>query len=303
MTPSALAAPQSLFEPARVGVDAADLGRRALALARSVETLEAAYTAWAELGEGARSTRSRWQRERRRLEEQGELLLGAVRAAGATATGEGLAPVTGLEDFLREARAKLEAARADLEARAAADETTFAEALGQVRAELLGRVQRQAVAVRPRLHLSVRVLPGERRILHLRKPGADEAVLLLYVLTGRVPSRYGALFDDATDDVLLEPPALYADEGVSAEEVRAPAPRLQALLAERAEVWPVKGMLPLLTGAGLVRWLGRGPVLEAEVADGERFRNLLTREEAERLTGLLLGHKLAGRVELELVRE
>ena len=69
-------------------------------------------------------------------------------------------------------------------------------------------------------------------------------------------------------------------------------------------MWPVKGMLPLtLPDGSWLRWLTRGPVLEAEVQDGEGFRNLLTQQEAERVTGLLLSHKLAGKLELELVRE
>jgi hypothetical protein len=52
-----------------------------------------------------------------------------------------------------------------------------------------------------------------------------------------------------------------------------------------------------------MRWVARGVVLEAEVQDGEVFRNQLTRDEAERITGLLLANKLAGKLELELVRD
>ena len=60
--------------------------------------------------------------------------------------------------------------------------------------------------------------------------------------------------------------------------------------------------MPLPDGTWL-RWISRGAVLEAEIQEGEGFRNLLTHDEAERITGLLLSHKLAGRLELELVRE
>lgn len=70
------------------------------------------------------------------------------------------------------------------------------------------------------------------------------------------------------------------------------------------EVWPVKGMLPMaLPDETWLRWISRGAVLEAEVQDGDGFRNVLTHTEAERITGLLLSHKLAGKLELELVRE
>jgi hypothetical protein len=63
-------------------------------------------------------------------------------------------------------------------------------------------------------------------------------------------------------------------------------------------------MLPLrFPDGGWMRWAARGAVLEAEVLDGEGFRSVLSAAEAERVTGLLLAHKLAGRIELELVRD
>ena len=40
--------------------------------------------------------------------------------------------------------------------------------------------------------------------------------------------------------------------------------------------------------------------MEAEVADRDGFRNLLTQDEAERLLGLMLSLKLDGVLELEL---
>jgi hypothetical protein len=82
---------------------------------------------------------------------------------------------------------------------------------------------------------------------------------------------------------------------------------LEKILTARAEVWPIKAMIPLWVQSGdgsqvLCRWLERGAVMEAEVADGEAFRNLLTRDEAERITGALLALKLDGKLDLELVR-
>jgi hypothetical protein len=146
----------------------------------------------------------------------------------------------------------------------------------------------------------VRTLPGDRRILHLRRPSPDDAVLLLFAMTGRCPTRYGFLFDDSTDDVLLAPPALYAEEGVV--HVRPRPAELVAELEPRAAFWPVKGALLVVRPGLTVRWLSRGAVLEAEVADGDAFRNLLSREEAEQITGVLLSLKLAGALGLELVR-
>ena len=235
------------------------------------------------------------------MSEQGGLLLGAVKAASVspTTTEAGLAKTNALDDFLVEAKQKLAAAHAQLDERARAAEQAFTSELLKVRDELRERVVRQSASVHPVFKLAIRVLAGERRILHAHRLGADESVIALYALSGRIPSRYGFLFDDSTDDALLAPPTLYPDEGIT--DVRGP---IASALSSRAEVWPVKGILPMtLPDGSWLRWISRGAVLEAEVQDGEGFRNMLSHEEAERVTGLLLSHKLAGRLELELVRE
>ncbi len=294
----------ALIEAAELGPDAHWLGAQALHRARAVETLEVAYEAWGELQDAHRQARKRWEEERRRLAEQGALLLGAVKAAGASPSSseEGLAKSSALDGFLVEAKEKLAAAQRQLEERAASDEQAFLIELGKVRAELLIRVARQSAAVRPVFKLAIRVLAGERRILHAHRLAADESVIALYVLSGRIPSRYDFLFDDSTDDAMAVPPVLYADEGVT--ELRPGTTALGSALTSRAEVWPVKGMLPMtLPDGSWLRWISRGAVLEAEVQDGEVFRNVLSHQEAERVTGLLLSHKLAGKLELELVRE
>ncbi len=53
-------------------------------------------------------------------------------------------------------------------------------------------------------------------------------------------------------------------------------------------------------GEHFFRMLQRGPVMEVEVAEGEAFRNILSREEAERFAGHLLRLKLEEKIELEL---
>ena len=67
-------------------------------------------------------------------------------------------------------------------------------------------------------------------------------------------------------------------------------------------MWPIKAIVPLLVDGLLVLWRARGAVLEAELADGPSFRNLLTEHEAERIVGQLLGLKLEGQLGLELAR-
>ncbi len=288
---------------AELAADAAVVG--ALARVRAVETLEHAFGVWVELRAAEAAARRRWEDERKALRDQGELLLGAVRVAGQVAPGGAPAERAGLalDGFLVEARGKLEAATAALEAQITRARREFDEALLAVREEITARVARHRALLKPVFRLSVRTLAGDRRILHARRLGEDEAIMALDVLAGRLPSRYGFLFDDATDELSAPPPVLYAEEGVRAEEVRLSGAPLVATLGRLEGVWPVKGMLPMPTPFGFARWLQRGAVMEAELADGESFRNVLTREEAEQLTGLLLAHKLAGRLEFELVRE
>lgn len=297
--------PGALIEAAELGPDPLRLGEEALVRARSVETLEVAYAAWVELQQAHRAAKKRWDDERKRLQEQGSLILGAVKAAGASgpaAEGDALQKTSALDAFVKDAQEKLESALRLLEERSVAAEKVFVAELKKVRDELRARVARQAVSVKPVFKLVIRVLGDDRRILHARKLGGDESVIALFTLTGRIPSRYEFLYDDSTDDVLAAPPSLYADEG--ATEVRPTAPALASELSSRAEVWPVKGVLPVTLPDGTwVRWISRGPVLEAEVREGDGFRNVLTSAEAERITGLLLAHKLSGKLELELVRE
>ena len=76
----------------------------------------------------------------------------------------------------------------------------------------------------------VRTLANGRRIVHLGRPAHEEAPLMLFALSGRVPTRYGFLFDDSTDDPARSPPTLYADEGVKQGEVRPAAGALAALV-------------------------------------------------------------------------
>lgn len=303
----AVKSPGALFESAELGPDVAMLGTQALERARSVETLEMAYAAWMELKEAHAAAQRRWREERGRLSEQGQLLLGAVKGVeldrGRSAGEAELSTGDALGGFRLEAEAKLAAALQQLEGRSRVEQQLFISELGKLQRELLQRVARQAAAVPPRFRLVLQVLSGQKRVLQAQRLGPDESVIALYVLTGRIPSRYGFLFDDSTDDAQALPPMLYADEGLGVGELRPSLFELGSSLSSRAEVWPVKGMLPVvLPGGSWARWISRGAVMEAEVQDGEGFRNLLTEGEAERMTGLLLSHKLAGRVEMELGR-
>lgn len=264
------------------------------------ETIESAYEAWDELRAELEQVRATFATERARLDQQGQLLLGAVSRVVPAAGGEGLTRRSELEALSREAARGLSEARTELERRAAQAERALLASIEDVKAEVRARVARQAATAKPALELMIRVMPQDRRMLQLRRPSPDDAVTLLFAMTGRVPTRYGALFDDSTDDVLLPPQWLYADLGH--RELRPKPSVLREWLIAEPEFWPVKTMIPVLREAGLSRWVARGAVLEAELADGDAFRSLLSVEEGEELTAELLRLKLAGRLGLELVR-
>lgn len=279
-----------------------------LARLRGMETLDALYQLWTELKVEHAAARVRHAEEQQKLEQQGSFLVGAVRAAGglpAPAEGEALAPRAGLDGFLRDAEAKLDAARRALDERIAREEAEHTQAMSTLRDQIIEKVKHFLEKVKPALRLELRPIGAQRAVLHLQRVSPDEAVLLLYVLTERIPSRYDFLFDDSTEDVLLPPPPLYADEGVAPEEVRPGGQALRERLRSAPRVLPVKGFLPVEVprpggGEDFFRLRLRGPVMEAELLDGDDFRPVLAREEAERLAGHLLRLKLQGRVELEI---
>jgi hypothetical protein len=271
-----------------------------------VETLEAAFEVWQRAVTAHGEAAAEFELQRRQLEARGSLLLGAVQMAGGSAgasavSADALAQLTQLDAFVDEARSKLEAAKAELDEQARVSTARWTSEVEQARAQVLDRVRRQALADRPTLRLAVRLMPGGRRILHLRRLDGDAAVLAFFVLTGRIPSRYDFLSDDSTETLGLPPAWLYAPQKL---ECRPLASELVKVLTDQSTVWPVKGALLVPDREGpWVRWAARGPVLEAEVQDADVFRNLLSQAEAERVTGQLLAHKLAGRIELELLAD
>jgi hypothetical protein len=264
------------------------------------QDIESAFDLWQEHREHHRAALARLEDERRKLSQQGEFVVGMVRAARG-ASSEALAVPTQLDAYHQQAADKLEAAKAALEEQAAASAKKWDEIFAEVRKEVRARVDRTLKHVHPMVRLRVRSLAGDKRILHVDRPGADEAVLLCVLFTGRLPSRYGFLFDDMTDDLQAAPPTMYAEEGV--QQVRPDAAALAALLAGNGEVLPLKAMLVLQAGGAVARLVERGPVMEAEIAEAAGFRNILTRDESEQIAGYLLKLKLDGAIDLELIAE
>lgn len=277
--------------------------RSRLAKSHGLETLEAAYGAWLEQKLEHAERSAAMASELRRLQEQGRFMMGTVRAAGVTgapAAGGALARRGELDSFLHQAQARLTSAREELERRLREEQAAYEKAEARLCQRIRARVERHLQKVRPRLLLLLRPVLPERRILHLERVSGDEAVLLLYLFTGKIPSRYGFLFDDSTDDPSLPPPPLYPELGVASQAVRPSPGALAELLSGPATVVPLKGFLPLRVGKAFYRLLQRGPVMEVEIQDADGFRNLLSPQEAEALGGHLLQLKLEGKIELEI---
>jgi hypothetical protein len=274
---------------------------------RGLETLETAYEAWLELKLEHAAARLRFKEERERLDQQGSFLVGAVRAAGVESK-PGSAPnllPAGADSFLRGAEARLSQAREEVARKEADSEAFYQQVFDEIRATLTDRVRRYLEASRPSLKLLLRKVGATRSILHVARVSSDESVLLCFLFTRRIPSRYGFLFDDSTDEVSLPPAPLYPDEGVDSHGIRPDAAALAARIGSPGGALPLKGFLPVFIprpegGEDFFRLLQRGPVMEVEVAEGPGFRSILTREESERFAGHLLRLKLEGRLELEV---
>ncbi|HYH94517.1 hypothetical protein, partial [Hyalangium sp.] len=257
--PAALPSPEKSTEGAH----------SALARLRSLETLETAYEVWLELKLEHAAAQLRFKEERERLDQQGSFLVGAVRAAGVESkpgSEAGILPA-GADSFLRGAEARLSQTREDLTRREAESEAFYQQLFSEIRATLTDRIQRYLAASRPSLKLLLRKVGTTRSILHVARVGSDESLLLCFLFTGRIPTRYGFLFDDSTEDVSLPPAPLYPDEGVDSRETRPEAPALVARMGAASQVLPLKGFLPIRIprpagGEDFFRMLQRGPVME-----------------------------------------
>lgn len=285
------------------------------ALDRGTDTLEDTYRRWEAAREQWAAAARDFREEARRLDEEGAFLLGTIQAAQAVGgperaepdpAGAALAAPEALHRFVAEAEARLAASRAALAERERVARAQAEQRLEEGRAQVRDALARYRTFAPLRLTLMRRPLAGGRAILHLERPEPDAAMVLAWVLTGKVPTRYGYLFDEASDDPLQTPPSLYPEAGVSREGVHPSGSQLRTLLEAPGEELPLRGMIPALVplpGAAapvLVRWKARGAVLELEWEEDGGFRNVLTSTEASAAAGVLLRLKLEGALELEL---
>lgn len=272
-----------------------ELSRRQSLRRAGLETLEAKYHRLMDLRLARQTELAHLAEQSARLHAQGDVVLGAVRVASSNDT-QGQA----LQQFAEDAQGRLQHSQDALKRQIQEVDSSLSAELDLLTKEIEGDVKHRLTLERPTWEVSVLPVGGDRRIVHARRLSEDAAVLSLYALTQHIPSRYGFLGDDSTDDPTMVPGVLYLDEGIS--DVRPSPLVLSDILKSAPLMWPVKGMIPFQLPSGLwARWLSRGAVLEAELASNDGFRNVLTTHECAEMVGVLLKQHLAGLLELELL--
>jgi hypothetical protein len=208
-----------------------------------------------------------------------------------------------LQAFHAQARAELEKAQASLNEREQREESAFQAQEEQLQALLRDRVDAHLKVHKPKLALTVHPVGKERVLIQVERPNDEDAMLLLRLLRGQLPTRWGFFSDDAVEDPIRGPARLYPDIGVQ-DVWPSDADAEDDAVARPGAFSPVRVQLPFsVPGFEFPRFrlVHRGPVAEFESRRrGEPYGPLMPREDGEKLTGYLLRLKLAGTLELEL---
>jgi hypothetical protein len=291
--------------------------RDALVRVGAAQTLVDLYDGWLKLRLSRASASAERAAEAERLTLRAEYVLKSVANARQVGVREDGAPAERLKrraraversdpfaEFVSAAQAELLAARDALRARGLREERLFERELASVKAKLRARVQANLERSRPTVRAEVRPVGRDRSLVHVARPGDDEAVLLYYVLSGRLFTRYDAFFDDSVDDLSLGPARFYPDEGN--ECARFPSPDAEDAFCDdpRHLFLPVKGMMPFrIPGHDFPRFrlVNRGPMAEVEARSGpDPYTHLMPRAAAELLSGYLIRLKVERRLEVVL---
>lgn len=289
----------------------------ALAVALESESLQALFSAWLELRLQRAQVLAQNARELDQLDQRAQLVLKAVEAA-RNLPEAAVAPKKrtkrskasklpalpdGLAEFHRQAEAELANARKDLRQRmeAEARETTKLEA--RVRRALLARADQHLAIHKPRIQLTVHPVGKAQALLEVAAFGDEDAVLLMRLLSGKLPTRWGFFADDAVEDLARGPARLYPDEG-NAELWPAHAEAEDAILFPGGDFVPARQQIPFAIAARAFprfKLVHHGLIAQVEARhDGEPYSHLLRREDGELLAGYLLRLRVAGKLELLL---
>jgi hypothetical protein len=293
-----------------------------LAVARELENLEHLYVAWAQLQSERRAANEARRLERDRLTTRAGYLLNAVSAARAFSPGsaaptppgkqqkgkkprgsaKALAAVSDpLQDFHAKAEAELRDATAKLDAREKQEEETFGKQDREIRTLVLERAAQHLKIHKPRLALAVHPVGPKQVIVQADRIGEEDAVLLVRLLCGRLPTQWGFFTNDHVDDLGQQAPRLFG-EGAAATPLSVDEEDL-ALLGE-PDFAPARLQIPIrVPGHDFPRFrlIHRGPVAELESRrEAAPYSQLIPQADAELLTGFLLSLKLAGALQLDV---
>jgi hypothetical protein len=281
------------------------------ALARAQgENLVDLYDAWRSLiiaQAGAAADRAR---EADRLNVKAQTVLKSVESARelsaqvVTPGSTDLTRADPLAEFVAGAQMELDEARAALAHRREEEEAFFAAQIEQIKRRIKHRADSLLAHHKPWVQAQVQPVGKDRSIVHLTRPEAQDLVLLAYLVSGRLFTRYDAFLDDSVDELSLEPARFYAEEGNA--RVRFDSLEEEEAFLDEPErlFWPVKAMIPLrVPGHDFPRFrlINRGPVMEAQAREKDgAWEHLMPRTSAELLTGLFIKLKIDGRIELLL---
>lgn len=267
------------------------------------ETLSEAYDRLQEARLARAAFDARLADERRRLDEKASYLLGSLEAARGFLgeAGEGAS----LEALSTQARGELESARAELEAWAEVEQALLEDARTRAEAGVLERIEAWQAHRRPELRVRVARLAGHRRVVHVDRPEADDALLLCALLAGRPPSRPDFLEDDAVDEVDGPVHLAAGEAGIDPAAVHAAGADAEDALARgEARLLPIRAHVPVrLPGDPWprLRLRTRGPVLELESREaGAAYDHLVPSAHAESFTGWLVSLQVRGLLQVDV---
>lgn len=213
---------------------------------------------------------------------------------------------TGLADpltaFLDKAKGELACAREQNEARAAAEDAFFEAEIARASEAVIACAQSLLTAHTPRVAFSLQPVGTKNAVAWMDRPSPDDAVLLTWLLSGHLPTRYDALFDDALDDMTLEAATFFAEEGYAARPRTIDEADALCCPGKERPFVPFKAMIPFRLPERdfpRLRFINQGPVLQLLAREaGESYAPLMPMATAEAVAGLLIRLQVEGRIAL-----
>lgn len=265
-------------------------------------TLRELYDRWLRLKLEHAGWLAGWRRRAEVLGDKSRYMLGTMEAARRFVEGD--AP---LERVAGDVASDVEAASRALEgerrteiARYRRDSAAAARALERMAKRYL---EHYAVPLRFRIYPIQAKRQAGRALVQVDEIGPDDSVLLVYALTGKLPTRYGFFADDASADDAGVVARWYVDDG---------APRKALTDVERADrevrrsgrLLPVRTMIPIpVPGHEYPRFrlVAHGRVAELEARrEGEPYANRVRAEDLELVSGYMISLRVAGRVDFRV---